>query len=140
MRTWLPWGFLLLAAAVLTVDPGDAVAEDPACRVPETGHWRNPEAATKQIHRIEVASHCERGVIVVKARAFTKCAPRDCKWGWTDAIRTDNGRLTADFPGFFGARRVEMISMGDRMEVLVTVDPHDPLADDRFHGALMRRE
>lgn len=138
MRIWLPWSFLLLTVAVLAVG-FDAVADDAACRIPETGLWLNPNATTKQIHRIEIASHCERGRIVVKARAFTKCSPRDCKWGWTEAFRSDNGRLNADFTGFFGSRRIEMIPMGDRMEVLVTTDPHTH-APSQFHSALMQRD
>ncbi|WP_051241766.1 hypothetical protein [Stappia stellulata] len=128
--------FLAFCAGAM---PERAHAQDP-CRVAEAGHWVNPSARTQQIKRIEVESHCENGQLVARMRAFTKCSPRDCKWGWTDAYRTSNGRLFARFPGFFGAREIQVILMGNRIEALVTIDPHDPREPDAFHAAILSRE
>jgi hypothetical protein len=119
--------------------PERARAQDP-CRIAETGHWVNPSARTQQIRRIEIESHCEGGRVVARMRAFTKCSPRDCKWGWTEVYRTSNGRLFARFAGFFGSREIQVIPMGNRIEALVTIDPHDPKEPDSFHAAILSRE
>lgn len=119
--------------------PDRARAQDP-CRIAETGHWVNPSARTQQISRIEIESHCEGGRLVARMRAFTECSPRDCKWGWTDVYRLSNGRLFSRFPGFFGSREIQVIAMGNRIEVLVTIDPHDPREPDSFHAAILSRE
>ncbi|SDU47129.1 hypothetical protein [Stappia sp. ES.058] len=131
---------VLFALAFYTgMAPERARAQDP-CRIPETGHWINPSARTQQIRRIEIESDCKSGQLVARMRAFTKCAPRDCKWGWTEVYRTSNGRLFARFAGFFGSREIQVIPMGNRIEALVTIDPHDPKEPDAFHAAILSRE
>ena len=137
----IPFLNMLVALAsitvlLLTVDP--ARAED-ACEVPEVGSWWNEHARNKQVRRVEVESVCENERPVIRMRVFTRCAPRDCKWGWQPAYRTRSGRLAARFPGFFGARSIEVIFMGKRIEVLVTINPHDPRQTDDFHSAILTR-
>lgn len=114
------------------------------CRIPEAGVWINDMAEVRQIRRIEIESFCEgEGENVraaVRMRAFTRCSPRDCKWGWQPAYRTAGGRLIARFPGFFGAREIQVIFMGRRIEALVTIDPHDPTEPDSYHAAILARE
>lgn len=138
----MPMMLILSFIAVLFCAPFmvSVARADDRCRIPEAGHWYNSEARTQQIRRIEIESHCSGGIIVTRMRAFTRCAPRDCKWGWTDAIRLTNGRLLARFPGFFGAREIEIISMGSRIEALVKIDSHDPKVADSFHAAILARE
>ncbi len=138
----MPMMLILSFIALLVCAPhfvAEARAKD-RCRIPEVGHWYNSAAQIQQIRRIEIESHCSGGLIVSRMRAFTRCAPRDCKWGWTQAIRLTNGRLIARFPGFFGAREIEIISMGSRIEALVKIDSHDPKVADSFHAAILTRE
>jgi hypothetical protein len=131
---------LFLALAALLV-PTDAIAEERTCITPETGHWINTRARTQQIRRIEIESRCVgKDGVAFRIRAFVKCAPRDCKWGWVQAHRNATGRIVATFPGLFGAREIEIITMDDRIEALVTLHPHDRNARPEFHAAIMTRQ
>lgn len=137
------WNLLIPLAAALVLffaaPPSIAYAEN-RCRIPEAGRWYNPRAATQQVRRIEIESHCSGGQVVSRMRVFTRCSPRDCKWGWTEATRLTNGRLLARFPGLFGAREIEIIRMEDRIEALVKVQSHTPGTPDAFHAAILDRE
>ncbi|GGF02108.1 hypothetical protein H1W37_15095 [Stappia taiwanensis] len=117
-----------------------ALADEEHCRIPEAGSWVNPAAQTRQIRRIEVTSACIDGEVMARMRAFTHCAPRDCKWGWTEASRRADGRLFARFEGFFSAREIVIVRMGERIEARVTTVPHDPREPKAFHRAIMMRD
>jgi len=132
-------GLAALVAAAPAHAQTQAQAQD-TCRIPEAGVWINDMAEFKQIRRIEIESFCEGERTAVRMRAFTRCSPRDCKWGWQPAYRTAGGRLIARFPGFFGAREIQVIFMGRRIEALVTIDPHDPTEPDAYHAAILARE
>ena len=136
------WSLLIPFVVTLTVilTAPIAVAAENRCRIPEEGRWYNPRAATQQVRIIEIESHCSGGRIVSRMRVFTRCAPRDCKWGWTDAIRLTNGRLLARFPGLFGAREVEIIPMNHRIEALVKIQSHTAGVQDGFHAAILERD
>ncbi|MCA1299889.1 hypothetical protein [Stappia indica] len=127
----------LLGLLLLTTP---SLADEEFCRIPEAGSWVNPAAQTRQIRRIEITSACIDGQVTAQMRAFTHCAPRDCKWGWTEAFRQADGRLFARFEGFFSAREIIIVRMGERIEALVTIDPHDPKEPNAFHSAIMIRE
>ncbi len=131
----LGFSAILLAAAL---QPANA-RQDDACVQPETGVWTNANASGKQIARIEVDTTCPGGTIYYRVRVFVKCAPRDCKWGWTDGFRQSNGRLVADFPGFFAAKHVEMSVAGDRMHTNSTDSFHDRRRPDQHQSAILRR-
>lgn len=136
------WSLLIPFAIALavTLTAPIAVAAENRCRIPEAGRWYNPRAAMQQVRIIEIESHCSGGRIVSRMRVFTRCAPRDCKWGWTDAIRLTNGRLLARFPGLFGAREVEIIPMDHRIEALVKIQSHTAGVQDGFHAAILERD
>lgn len=137
MRTLIP----VLASFLLTLLALQPPAEaKDKCRVAEAGRWINPGAAFQQIRVIEIESHCRGKQIVMRMRAFTRCAPRDCKWGWVDATRTRDGRVDAVFPGLFGAREIQVIAMEERVEALVTYRPHDRSTAAEFHAAIMVRD
>ncbi|MEP3278400.1 MAG: hypothetical protein ABJN26_20185 [Stappiaceae bacterium] len=141
-QVFVPWT-LVMAGMMSLLSPGalnSATAQqEHGCVKPETGVWTNAKASAKQITRIEVSTKCPGGTIYYRVRVFVKCAPRDCKWGWTDGLRYSNGRLIADFPGFFAAKRVEMSVAGDRMHINATNSFHDRTQPDQFHSAILKR-
>ncbi len=53
----------------------------------ELGIWENPQAQLKDLSRLEIEGDCVEGRLFVRARAFTSCSPRDCKWGWLTGSR-----------------------------------------------------
>ncbi len=140
----------LLPGSVLVLFAGQALAaaeteprygdRDQNCMIAEAGEWFNGAAKTNQLRRLEIESECQAGRIVIRIRAFTKCAPRDCKWGWTRARRNGLGQLEVTFSGFFGARSMLLSQMGDRMEAAIALEYHDPLQLDRFETVILTRE
>uniref|UniRef100_UPI003BA88B76 hypothetical protein n=1 Tax=Stappia sp. TaxID=1870903 RepID=UPI003BA88B76 len=139
MRKLIPLS-AVLALALLASAPFPAAAADERCQVPEAGRWINRNADYQEIRILEIESHCRGKQIVMRMRAFTRCSPRDCKWGWTDAWRNASGRVEASFPGLFGAREIQVITMEKRIEALVTYRPHDRSNAAEFHAAIMVRD
>lgn len=137
MRKLIP-----VAAALFLSLPASALAAGTPdeYHVPEAGAWLNPKARMQEIRRIEIESHCRGDQVVMRMRAFTRCSPRDCRWGWVDARRTGQGRIVAVFPGLFGAREIQVIPMEQRIEALVTFRPHDRAKAAEFHAAFMVRD
>lgn len=117
-----------------------SLVDEERCRIPEAGNWLNPAAQTRQIRRIEVTGICIDGQVTARMRAFTHCAPRDCKWGWTEASRQADGRLFARFEGFFSAREIAILRIDEHIEARVTTVPHDPRQPNAFHRAIMIRD
>lgn len=139
--SWVAWALTLSSTALflLTISLAANAQQDDGCVQPETGIWTNAKAVSKQITRLEVTTQCPGGAIYYRVRVFVKCAPRDCKWGWTDGIRLSNGRLIADFPGFFAAKRVEMSVAGDRMHINATDSFHDRTQPDQHQSLILKR-
>lgn len=128
---------LVQAALVLALQtPGlpvlpatSAAAQETAspCPVPEEGIWVTQNAKRKQLTQLEVKSRCDGQELTIRARAYTSCIPRDCKWGWTEAFYRADGSLRVELKGFYGMRIIDMRIFGDqRMEATVVADPHDP--------------
>jgi hypothetical protein len=139
MRKLIP---LLAVVALAFLAPASlpAAATEARCQAPEDGRWINHNADLQQIRIIEIESRCRGNRTEMRMRAFTRCSPRDCKWGWTDAWRNDRGRIEASFPGLFGAREIQVIAMDRRIEALVTYRPHDHSNAAAFHAAIMVRD
>ncbi|MDJ0931114.1 MAG: hypothetical protein QNJ43_10020 [Breoghania sp.] len=90
--------------------------------------------------------------MVHRVRVFTKCAPRDCTWGWgwTEGSKRGNGHFVATFSTFSAYRHVDMLVQGDRTRVSVTYDFHNDrkpnvlatygLRRDDEGAALIRRQ
>lgn len=89
------------------------------CPLPEDGIWVNPSAQPKEISRIEVETRCLDDQVHARMRAFTKCVPRDCKWGWTNAELRDGGGLRVLLVGFLSSKQISVRSFGDLLDALV---------------------
>lgn len=96
-----------------------------SCYSAETGVWRNRHAKAGDISQIEVETSCEGNRLVHRTRTFTKCAPRDCSWGWTPGIRGHNGRFTATYTTYSAHRYVDINVSDARMDAYVENDFHD---------------
>ncbi len=110
-----------------------------ACYAPETGLWRNRNAQTGDISRIEVETECLDNRLVHRMRTFTKCAPRDCSWGWTPGARAGNGRFQAIFTTYSANRFVELAVNDTRMDAYLENDFHDPRKKRERQSYTLRR-
>ena len=110
-----------------------------ACYAPETGMWRNRNARAGDISRIEVETECQADRRVHRVRTFTKCAPRDCTWGWTPGTRAGNGRFQAIFTTYSANRFVELAVNDSRMDAYLENDYHDPRKKRERQSYTLRR-
>jgi hypothetical protein len=135
---------LALQTPVLPLLPAlPAAAQDSAspCPIPEEGIWLTQNAKRKQLTQIEVKSRCDGQQLTIRARAYTSCIPRDCKWGWTEAFYRADGSLRVELKGFYGMRVIDMrIFGGQRMEATVMADPHDPEVVETITTHMLTRQ
>ncbi|MEP2705594.1 MAG: serine/threonine protein kinase [Roseibium sp.] len=89
------------------------------CPIPEDGTWVNPDAKPKEISRIEVESRCENDQVFIRARAFTSCIPRDCKWGWTKGEMRSDGAIKVLLIGFLKSKQMTLRAFGDLLDARV---------------------
>lgn len=119
-----------------------------ACEVPAlAGVWENPHAnVTQDLTRLEIAHVCQselsggRAVLAGTTwtvRAFSKCSPRDCKWGRERAEIDGKGRLVVIFPTFSARRTLHISAAGHAVYVDVEVDYHDERTKDRKEKLLL---
>ena len=103
-----------------------------SCYSEETGLWRNKNAKPGDVSQIQVETHCEGNRLVHRTRTFTKCAPRDCSWGWTPGVRGNNGSFTAFYTTYSAHRLVDISVYDAHMEAAVKNDFHDSRKDDKI--------
>jgi len=106
----------------------------------ELGNWENPKARLKELSQIEVEGECIDNQLVVRARAFTSCSPRDCKWGWAAGQLSFSGVLTFRFSGFFKAQYIELRPMGQRIQAYVRTENHDPTIPNKTRSYILIRQ
>ncbi|AEV35132.1 hypothetical protein PSE_0620 [Pseudovibrio sp. FO-BEG1] len=106
----------------------------------ELGKWENPKARLKELSQIEVEGECIDNQLVVRARAFTSCSPRDCKWGWAAGQLSFSGVLTFRFGGFFKAQYIELRPMGQRIQAYVRTENHDPTIPNKTRSYILIRQ
>lgn len=136
------WFAALMFGLFLLLVPGHGPSQAQNrvyCPLPEDGAWVNPEAKPKELIRLEVESKCANNTVTIRARAFTKCVPRDCKWGWTKAEYRDGGGVRVLLSGFFGSKLIDMRRFGDRLDVFLTDIAHDRAIQDKVSGYVMQR-
>jgi hypothetical protein len=90
------------------------------CPLPEDGIWINPDAESKQLARLEIETKCINDEVQARVRAFTKCIPRDCKWGWTKAEVLEGGGLRVLLIGFLTSKIIDLSAFGDSLTAYVT--------------------
>ncbi|POF34075.1 serine/threonine protein kinase [Roseibium marinum] len=111
---------IILAAGLLLLSSAASLAQERVyCPLPEDGIWINKDAEPKQISRVEIESRCQDEQVHVRARAFTSCIPRDCKWGWTEAGRRSDGAIQVLLIGFLSSKQLTMKVFGDMLDVHV---------------------
>lgn len=130
-------GTIVLAAALST---SSQAAETIACYSEETGTWTNPNADPGDVIRVEIESHCVGKKVAYRTRTFTKCAPRDCTWGWTPGAKQGSGAFVATFATYSAYRYLEMKVNGDRAMVYVTYDFHDDRKPNQASSYVLHRE
>ncbi|WP_209000121.1 hypothetical protein [Pannonibacter tanglangensis] len=109
------------------------------CPLPEEGIWVDKAAKWQELTRLEVEATCVDDRVQVRARAFMRCSPRDCKWGWTEAELRPGGGVRVRLEGFFGTRDIKMRAFGDNIEADVLVVPHDPLQQEELTSHILKR-
>lgn len=127
---------IAFAALMVVIGSTDAVAGDDACRIPEAGIWHAPHPAMRSLSKVEIEGECRGDDYAIRVRVFTRCAPRDCKWGWSEGVRIGS-RLVADFAGLLGRRKVTLTAMEDRMEAMVSSFPHSPTAPEEHYTVIL---
>ena len=132
--------FVYMFAFLTSAAQAQSYCEVRKSEMPELGVWENPQAQLKDLSRLEIEGECVEERLVVRARAFTSCSPRDCKWGWSDGQRSFSGALTFRFGGFFKAKQVEVRPMGARIQAYVLTENHDPTISDITRSYLLVRE
>ncbi|MBO6891759.1 MAG: serine/threonine protein kinase [Roseibium sp.] len=123
------FGLFLLSTSV-------SYAQRIYCPLPEDGAWVNPDAAPKEISRIEVESRCENEQVLVRVRAFTSCIPRDCKWGWTKAQLRSDGAIQVLLVGFLSSKQITLRAFGDLLDthvINVTNDQSSPRTEKTYN-------
>lgn len=128
----LPWG--------RTVDPALAQSTGRVyCPLPEDGIWIDRKAKRQELTRLEVESRCVDDKVEIRARAFMRCSPSDCKWGWTEATLRPGGGVNVRLLGFYGARIIDIRAFGDQVEAYVTAMPHDPTRQEVVTSHILSR-
>lgn len=119
MRRSIAFAFVfLMAGSALPV----MAAERIYCPLPEDGLWTASRPKPKALSRVEVQSTCFNDQITVRARAYTKCSPRDCKWGWTDAEFLPGGGVRVLLRGFFNSKLLEMHATDKQHMTVIETD------------------
>ncbi len=103
----------LLVAAPVAGLPGVARAQ---CLVQqEAGNWRNADAATPSITRIQLRFTCQDQILNGQPyppgppwhiHLFGKCHPTDCDWGEVGAERLSSGHIYGFYDQGFARRYV----------------------------------
>ncbi|KZL20490.1 hypothetical protein PsAD2_01422 [Pseudovibrio axinellae] len=106
----------------------------------EIGNWENPSAKLNELSSLEVEGTCIENQLIVRARTFTSCSPRDCKWGWAAGALNLNGALTFRFGGFFKAQHIELRPMGERMQAYMRTENHDPTIPEKTRSYILIRQ
>lgn len=117
--------YLILAALILAAFSFGSPVNAETCEIHELeGSWVNVRAEKKTLHSIDVKTVCEQNsdITKLKIRAFEKCHPRDCSWGWSELVDLGQGELVAVFKTFIAVRRLELSTIGNRLRVSVVTD------------------
>jgi len=109
------------------------------CPLPEHGIWVNPDAAPKELIRLEVETKCQDDQVFARIRAFTKCTPRDCKWGWTKAELRDDGGLRVLLIGFLSSKIIDVRKIGENLDAFVTNITNDGSQPERLKSYSLKR-
>lgn len=109
------------------------------CPLPEDGIWINPDAKPKQLARLEIETKCANDQVDARIRAFTKCIPRDCKWGWTKAELRDGGGLRVLLIGFLSSKIIDVRGFGDSLNAYVTNVTNDGSLPDTTEAYTLKR-
>ncbi|MBO6756510.1 MAG: serine/threonine protein kinase [Roseibium sp.] len=122
------FGFIVFFVVLGWLAPAEARIY---CPLPEDGIWINPDATAKEITRIEIETTCIDEQVQARMRAFTKCIPRDCKWGWTPAELRDGGGFRVLLVGFLSSKELRVRAFRDVLDVQMLETPHDPARPDK---------
>ncbi|WP_068085057.1 hypothetical protein [Polycladidibacter stylochi] len=117
-----------------------AQAASSSCRPSEAGTWVNEQARPKQLSGLQIEAQCSGIDLSFRARAFTRCAPRDCKWGFTKGKRRQDGVLQFLFTGFFSSKTIVVRPMGQRLEVSVTTHFDDPSKPQILENYILEKD
>lgn len=131
---------ILLAAGMFLLATVPSAAQRVYCPLPEHGIWVNPDAAPKEISRVEVESRCENETVLVRVRAFTSCTPRDCKWGWTQAERRSDGAIEVLLIGFLTSKQITLRAFGDVLDTRVNNITNDLSQPNRLKVYNLQRK
>ncbi|MBD8878543.1 serine/threonine protein kinase [Labrenzia polysiphoniae] len=101
--------------------------------------WVNPDAAAKELIRLEVETKCQDDQVFARIRAFTKCTPRDCKWGWTKAELRDGGGLRVLLIGFLSSKIIDVRKIGENLDAFVTNITNDGSQPERLKSYSLKR-
>lgn len=128
---------LALAATLLIAADTAALAQ---CDAPApAGIWENRHAKDQDLTRLEIIHACTKGqhgsysIIAGTSwtiRAYSRCSPRDCKWGREAAYMDEQGRLVVKFKTFSARRALRITPAGSAISVEMLIDYYGAGRDD----------
>lgn len=92
---------------------------------PLAGLWKNARADIQELSRLEIETVCDRGHVLLRVRAYSKCLPRDCKWGRELAYPDRGGNFLVVFSTFSANRLLYFARVGDALHVTLNIDYRD---------------
>ncbi|MEZ5839167.1 MAG: hypothetical protein R3D02_01605 [Hyphomicrobiales bacterium] len=142
------WLLLLLMLLLPSGLAGPATAAD--CGTPfYAGDWERDGAKLREFNRLQITFKCrtvpltgggEMTEIDYHVRAYNRCAPRDCIWGYSPARVDERGRLVANFSTFYSERVVTIEPGGIGLRVVVFTDFGDPAVEDKKEEFFLTRD
>lgn len=141
---WLALALLPLFAAL----NGPSEAAD--CGKPYlAGEWDRPDAKLREFNHVQVSFKCrtvilpdgaERAEIDWFMRAYNRCSPRNCIWGYSPAHVDERGRLVAEFSTFYSQRVVTVEPGGSGIKATVFTDYGDAALEDTREAFFLVRD
>lgn len=116
----------LLALALPLLLADRALARPDECPPsPLTGTWHNPDASIQELLRIELVEDCSDaapGLLTWQIYAWSRCAPRPCRWGVAPAVSKDPSVVVVRFDTFAARRFLKISTAGHAVHVKYLID------------------
>lgn len=103
--------------------------------LPPAGIWANLKAKNHELIRLEITRICrtdqkKKDSSLWEIRAYSRCMPRDCKWGREKAKMDAQGRLNVRFQTFSAERIVSLVQKENKIYADIKIRYRKKRKDD----------